>query len=346
MPVTIALDANGADQGPAEVARGASLAVERDGRLRVLLFAPAAEIGAVDARVEVVDAPVSVAKAADPAPAVRSTPEASVVQAVRAVAEGRADAVVSGGSTGAVLAAGLFNLKRARGVHRPALAIVVPVPGRPFLLLDVGANVDVRPEHLVQFAHMGAAFASAVLGIARPRVALLSNGTEPTKGTPDVVAAHEQLAAAPGRLEFAGNVEGFAIGTGDVDVMVADGFTGNVALKVMEGTSSVLLDAVRKAATSGPRAKAGGLLLKPSLRGLRDQIDPEAAGGAVLLGLRRLVVVPHGSFGARGIAAAVGVAARGVREDLVGRTHAALEAAGALRRVPEASAAEATVPNQ
>jgi phosphate acyltransferase len=332
--LTIALDANGADSGAAEVARGAALAAA-GGQLRVLLFGPAAEIEPADG-VELIDAPVSIAKAADPARAVRSTSDASIVQAVRAVADGRADALVSGGSTGAALAAGLFHVKRARGVHRPALAVLVPVPGRPFLLLDCGANVAVRPEHLVQFAHMGAAFMEVVMGIERPRVALLANGTEPTKGTEDVIAAHAALAG--GELAFAGNVEGFAVGTGEADVIVTDGFTGNVFLKVMEGTADTLLRAVREAALSSPRAKAGGLLLRPALRGLRDAIDPEAQGGAFLLGLRRLGVVPHGSFGAEGIARAIELATRGVRADVVGSTHERLAAAGALRRPSEAAA--------
>ena len=160
------------------------------------------------------------------------------MRAVEAVAEGRADALVSGGSTGAALAAALFRFKRARGVHRPALAIVVPVPKAPFLLLDAGANVEVRPEHLVQFAHMGAAFMEVVMGVERPRVALLSNGEEPSKGPEVVVAAHAALREQPGELNFVGNVEGFAIGTGAADVIVADGYAGNVALKVMEGASS------------------------------------------------------------------------------------------------------------
>jgi phosphate acyltransferase len=339
MPVTVAVDANGADRGPAEVARGAAL-VEG---VRVLLFGPRAELGDVPAHVEVVDAPVSIAKDPDPARAVRRTPDASIVQAVQAVTEGRADALVSGGSTGAALAASLFSFKRARGVHRPALAIVVPVPKAPFLLLDAGANVEVRPEHLVQFAHMGAAFMEVVMGVERPRVALLSNGEEPGKGPEVVVAAHAELREHPGDLNFVGNVEGFAIGTGAADVIVADGFAGNVALKVMEGASSALLGAVRGAAMSSPRAKLGGLLLKPALRGLRDELDPEEAGGAVLLGLRRLGVVPHGSFGARGFARAIEVAARGVRLDVTGRTYERLAAAGALRKVSEAAA---TVPDQ
>jgi glycerol-3-phosphate acyltransferase PlsX len=340
--VTVAVDANGADLGPAEVARGAAQAAARG--IDVILFGPAAELSG--AGVEVVDAPVSIAKAADPARAVRSTPEASIVQAVEAVASGRAQAFVSGGSTGSALAASLFRFKRARGVHRPALAIVVPVPGSPFLLLDAGANVAVRPEHLVQFAHMGAAFMEVVMGVERPRVALLSNGEEATKGPEDVVAAHAELSASPGGIEFIGNVEGFAIGKGVCDVLVADGYAGNVALKVMEGTSDVLLRSVRDAAMSSLRSKLGGLLLKPALGGLRSQIDPEAHGGAVLLGLRHLGVVPHGSFGARGFASAIEVAARGVRDDVLGRTHERLAEAGALRSSPEPSAAAATLPDQ
>jgi len=343
--ITVALDANGADHGPVEVARAATLAAA--GGVRVLLFGPAEALrraGGVPPEVEIVDAPVSIAKARDPARAVRSTPEASIVQAVHAVAEGRADALVSGGATGAALAAGLFHIKRARGVHRPALAVLIPVPGAPFLLLDAGANVEVRPEHLVQFAHMGAAFMEGVMGVARPRVALLSNGEEATRGPEGVVAAHAALAAGGG-VNFVGNVEGFAVGQGVADVIVADGFTGNVALKVMEGSSAAMLGFVRRAAASSPRARLGGLLLRPALRRLRDELDPEAQGGAVLLGLRRLVVVPHGSFGARGMARAIEVAARGVREDVIGRTHDHLAAAGALRRA-EPSGSIVSVPDR
>src|SRR5690349_14623329 len=207
--ITVAVDVNGADLGPAEVARGAARAAA--GGVRVLLFGPAAELGDVPEVVTAVDAPVWIAKAPDAARAVRSTPETSIVRAVAAVAAGEADALVSGGSTGAALASSLFTFKRARGVHRPALALMIPVPGKPFLLLDAGANVEVRPEHLVQFAHMGAAFMEAVGGVSSPRVALLSNGTEASKGPETVVAAHASLRDSPG-LNFVGNVEGFAIG--------------------------------------------------------------------------------------------------------------------------------------
>lgn len=348
--VTVALDAAGADRGPREVARAAALASTGD--VRVILFGPREELGPVPAEVEVVDAPVSIAKVADPARAVRAHPEASIVQAVRAVANGRADALVSGGSTGSALAAGLFHVKRAPGIHRPALAAVIPVPGAPFLLLDCGANLEVRPELLVQFAHMGTAFMEGVLGMERPRVALLSVGEEPTRGPAHVLGAHEALAAAGSGINFVGNVEGYAVGRGAADVIVADGYAGNVALKVMEGSSSAMLGFVKRAAMASPRGRLGGLLLRRALRGLRDEVDPQLHGGAVLLGLRKVAVVPHGAFEAHGFAQSVEVAARGVREDVVGRTHARLAAAGALRPVPgpsapgDASGALASVPDR
>jgi glycerol-3-phosphate acyltransferase PlsX len=329
--VTVALDANGADLGPAEVAAGAALVAGSE--IRVLLFGPADAVGPVAPGVEVIDAPVSIAKAADPAFAVRHTPEASIVQAARAVAEGRAQALVSGGSTGTALAAGLFNLRRDHGIYRPALALTVPIPGgTPVTLLDVGANVTCRPEHLVQFAHMGSAFASAVLGIERPRVALLSNGEEPLKGTPELVEVHERLDGDAGSgLNFIGNVEGTQVTDGVADVVVMDGFTGNITLKLIEGVSGRTLRAIRDAATSSARGRLGGLLLAPAVRALRREIDPESTGGAYMLGLRRLGVVAHGRFTRRGFARAIEVAALGVQEDVIGRTREALERAGALR---------------
>jgi glycerol-3-phosphate acyltransferase PlsX len=329
--VTVAVDAGGADLGPAEVAAGAARAAAQG--ISVLLFGPAREMGPAADGVEVIDAPISIAKAADPAFAVRSTPEASIVQAARAVAQGRAQALVSGGSTGSALAAGLFNMRRDRGIYRPALALPVPMPGAaPVLLLDVGANVTCRPEHLVQFAHMGSAFAQAVMGIDSPRVALLSNGEEPAKGTPDLVFVHEQLAAGGGTgLNFVGNVEGTQVTDGAADVVVMDGFTGNITLKLIEGVSGRTLRAIRDAAMSSPRARLGGLLLGPAVRRLRDEIDPEGQGGAYMLGLRQLGVVAHGRFTRRGFARAIEVAARGVDEDVIRATRSALQAAGALR---------------
>jgi phosphate acyltransferase len=348
--VTVAVDANGADLGPAEVAAGAAIAAGQG--VRTILFGPAEKFGAIDAPpglVEVVDAPVSIAKVADPVAAARSTKDASIVLAAKAVADGRADALVSGGSTGAALAAGLLNVKRSQGIYRPALALPIPVPGGrpPVTLLDVGANTEVRPEHLVQFAFMGAALAKTVLGIARPRVALLSNGEEAIKGTPLVQEAHRLLAERAEQsplVDFVGNTEGNVIMDGEADVVVADGFTGNVALKLIEGVSSATLRSIREAATNSSRGKVGGLLLRSDLRALRAEIDPEAQGGAYLLGLRRLGVVPHGRFGRTGFSQAILLAARGVRNDVVGQTHGALEEAGALKGpAPLASASGSTV---
>jgi glycerol-3-phosphate acyltransferase PlsX len=347
-PPIIAVDCNGADMGPAEVAAGAALAAEEG--VRVLLFGPAAEIGdspILPEGVEIVDAPVSIAKSADPVSAVRSTPEASIVQAARAVAEGRAQALVCAGGTGAALAAGLLNVKRAKGIYRPALAIPLPVPGRPVTLLDVGANAQARREHLVQFAFMGAALASAVLGVERPRVGLLSNGEEAARGSRLIVETGEELTVRAGRgstLEFIGNVEGGDVVGGVADVIVTDGLTGNIALKLMEGVSHTLLGAVRDAAMASARAKLGGALLRPALREVRDELDPEEQGGAYLLGLRSLGVVPHGRFTRKGFARAILRAQRGVEEDLVGQTQMALEQAGALRQAPVSAAPAASLP--
>lgn len=329
--ITVAVDAGGADRGPGEVAAGAARAAQQG--TSVLLFGPEREIGPVPQGVTVIDAPVSIAKAADPAFAVKSTPEASIVQAARAVADGRAQALVSAGSTGSALAAGLFNIRRDRGIHRPALALPVPIPGdHPVLLLDVGANATCRPEHLVQFAHMGSAFAQAVMGIESPRVALLSNGEEPEKGTPDLIAVHEQLAGSGGAgLNFIGNIEGTRVTDRAADVVVMDGFTGNITLKLIEGVSARTMRAIRDAAMSSRRSKLGGWLLSPAVSRLREEIDPEGPGGAYMLGLRQVGVVAHGRFTSRGFARAIEVAARGVQEDVVGRTRAALEHAGALR---------------
>jgi phosphate acyltransferase len=302
----------------------------------VLLFGPAEEIGQVGAGVELIDAPLSIAKSSDPARAVRSNPDASIVQAAVAVADGRANALVCAGGTGAALAAGLFKMKRGSGIHRPALALPLPGPNGTVTLLDVGANVECRREHLVQFAFMGAALAEAVLRVRRPRVGLLSIGEEQERGTPAIVEASRELAersvGAP--FEFLGNLEGGDVMAGVADVVVADGFTGNVALKLIEGVSQTVLGAVRGVATSSLRGKLGGALLLPALRSFREEIDPEAQGGAYLLGLRSLGVVPHGRFARAGFEHAILRAKLGAEEDLTARTHAALERAGALRDRP------------
>jgi glycerol-3-phosphate acyltransferase PlsX len=327
--VTVALDGYGSEQGFDVLAEGARLAAA-DG-IGVRVFGPERALGleGVDG-VEVVPTSEWIANEEDPVAAVRAKKEASVVRAARDVAEERAAAMVSCGSTGATMAAATFGLKRLQGVQRPALAVQVPVPGKPVLFLDVGANVEVRAQHLVQFAFLGAAFSAAVLEVQRPAVGLLTVGEEAGKGREEVVEAHRILSAAPG-IEFAGNVEGRDLPASKVDVVVTDGFTGNVALKLMEGTARAVSTAVADAARSNPVAAVGGLLLKPALGGLRRELHPDTTGGAILLGLRGIAVVGHGSSGAAGIANAVRLAARCAEVEAVGRTAALLREGGATR---------------
>jgi phosphate acyltransferase len=320
--VTVALDGYGAEQGFDVLAEGAKLAAA-DG-IAVRVFGPEQALGLNRVEgVEVVPTTEWIGNDEDPVAAVRAKKEASVVRAAREVAEGRAEAMVSPGSTGATMAAATFGLRRLKGVQRPALAVQVPVPGKPVLLLDVGANVEVRAQHLVQFAFLGAAFSAAVLDVDRPTVGLLTVGEESGKGRDEVVEAHRLLSAAEG-IEFAGNVEGRDLPAAKVDVVVTDGFTGNVALKLLEGTARAVATAVGDAARSNPIASLGGLLLKPALGSLRRELHPDTTGGAILLGLRGVAVVGHGSSGAEGIANAVRLAARCAEVDAVGRTAALL----------------------
>jgi phosphate acyltransferase len=326
---TVALDGFGAEQGFDVLAEGARLAAADGVLLRV--FGPADELGLDGvAGIEVVPSSDWISNDEDPLPAVRAKTGASVVRAAREVAEGRADAMVSHGSTGATMAAATFGLRRLRGVQRPALAVRLPVPGKPVLFLDVGANVEVRAQHLVQFAFLGAAFSEAVLGVERPRVGLLNVGEESGKGREEVVAAHALLAAVEG-IEFAGNVEGSGLPAGAADVVVTDGFTGNVALKLMEGTARTVATAVGDAARSNPLAALGGLLMRPALGGVRRELRPDSTGGAILLGLRNVAVVGHGSAGPEGIANAVRLAASCVEVDAPGRTAALLREGAATR---------------
>ena len=325
----MALDGFGAEQGFDVLAEGARLAAA-DG-IRIRVFGPPGELGLDGVEgVEVAPTAEWISNEEDPVTAVRAKKGASVVLAAADVAEGRAAAMVSPGSTGATMAAATFGLRRMKGVQRPALAVQLPVPGKPALFLDVGANVEVRAQHLVQFAFLGAAFSAAVLNVGRPRVGLLSVGEEAGKGREEVAAANEVLSRAAG-IDFVGNVEGRDLPAGAADVVVTDGFTGNVALKLMEGTARALTGAIHDAARSNPLAALGGLLMRPALGGLRRELHPDTTGGAILLGLRGIAVVGHGSSGAEGIANAIRLAARCAEVDAVGRTAALLREGGAGR---------------
>jgi glycerol-3-phosphate acyltransferase PlsX len=321
-PVTVALDAMGGDHAPTETVAGAILAVS-GGEVRVLLCGQRGPIlqelgGSLPPGIDIVDAPQVIGYDEEPAYAVRAKQDSSLVTACRAVREGGAVAAVSAGSTGAMMAASLVEMRRIPGVLRPAIACVVPSSRGPAVLVDCGANSDSKPDHLLQFAYMGAAFASGILGIENPRVGLLSIGEEAGKGNLLTQEAHSLLAAAEG-IDFYGNVEGRDILKGTTEVVVTDGFTGNVCLKLLEGAGIFIIDEIRAAATSSLRAKIGATLLKPSLRPFQRKADPEAYGGAYLIGLRGITVIAHGSSSRKAIRNAILYGANGARNDVVGR---------------------------
>lgn len=317
MVVRVAVDAMGGDRGPEEVVAGA-LQAAADGIVPVLYGPPS-----LDTRgLEHVVAQQVVAMDEKPAEAVRSKPDSSLVASCRAIPEGTADAVVSAGNTGAMLAAGLLEIRRLPGVMRPAIAVPIPARDGPSVLLDCGANADARAEHLVQFAHMGAIFAEEILGLPNPEVRLLSIGEEPEKGNQLALEAHALLKASS--LNFAGNCEGRDLLARAADVVVTDGFTGNVALKTLEGTIRTVIQGLRDEITKTAGGKLGGLLIRPASRRLRGRLDPDAYGGAYLLGLRGLAVIAHGNSSARAIANAIRLAARGVEHDVCGRLEARL----------------------
>jgi glycerol-3-phosphate acyltransferase PlsX len=317
MAIRVAIDALGGDHAPDEVVAGAHAAAS-DTLVPVLFGPPTLETGDI----ELVPCTEKIAMHEKPAEAVRGKPDSSLVRAVKAVGEGEAAAVVSAGNTGAVLAASLLHVRRLPGVLRPGIAVVIPSKRGPTVLIDAGANADARPEHLVQFAHMGTVFAEELLDVRDPTVRLLSIGEEAEKGDQLTLEAHALLTGAD--LRFEGNTEGRALLEGDTDVVVCDGFTGNVALKTLEGTIRSVLDALRSEIRSSVRGKVGGLLIRPAARNLRARLDPETYGGGYLLGLRGLVVIAHGSSSRVAIANATRMAARGVEHGLVDRLAARL----------------------
>jgi glycerol-3-phosphate acyltransferase PlsX len=308
----VAVDAMGGDRAPEEIVGGALEA--RTGGIEPVLFGPA---GLDTGGLELVEAPNVISMDEKPADAVRSKPNSSLVAANRAVGEGRADAVLSAGNTGAMLAAGLLEIRRLKGVLRPAIAVVIPARYGASVLIDAGANADARPEQLVQFAQMGSVFAEEMLERTNPVVRLLSIGEEDEKGNQLTLEAHALLRET--ELNFGGNVEARELLRFAADVVVTDGFTGNVALKLLEGTIRELLDALREEVEATTRGKLGGLLIRPAARGLRDRLDPDTYGGAYLLGLRGLSVIAHGNSSSAAIANAIRLAARGVEHRLVDR---------------------------
>jgi phosphate acyltransferase len=343
--VTIAVDAMGGDRAPDEVVAGA-LAAVTDG-VGVALCGPVDVLrrlaGGDRPGVQLVDAPDVIDSTDDPAAAVRSRPGSSLVTACRMVHEGAAQGAVSAGPTGAMMAASLLQMGRIPGIARPGIAAPLPAPSGACVLIDCGANPEPRPEHLLQFAIMGAEFSRLVLGVERPRVGLLSIGEESSKGTPLTVAAHELLEASG--LRFTGNCEGRDVLTGELDVVVSDGFAGNVLLKGLEGAGKMFSRELRRAAGSGLRARMGGFLLYPALRDMRARIDPDSYGGAYLLGVRGLAVIAHGNSGRVAIANAVRYAAKGVSGGVVERVSAAIAERGASATHLQSGGQTRTVPH-
>ena len=322
----IAVDAMGGDRGPEAVIEGA-LAARANG-IEPVIFGAAG----LDTRgLELVETTQVVGMDEKPADVLRTKEDSSLVRAVKAVADGQADAVVSPGNTGAMLAAGLVQIRRLPGVRRPAIAVPIRAAKGPCVLVDVGANADCRPEHLLQFGTMGVVFAEEILEIARPSVRLLSIGEEPEKGNQLTLEAHALLAASD--LNFEGNAEGRDILDGAADVLVTDGFTGNVALKAVEGAVSSVLTGLRTEIEASTTTKLGGLLIRPASRRLRARLDPDTYGGAYLLGLKGLVVIAHGNSSSTAIANAIRLAARGVEHDVVGRLAARVSSTESGRTV-------------
>jgi phosphate acyltransferase len=315
--VRVAVDAMGGDRGPEDIVAGA-LEAAADGIVPVI-YGPA---GLDTHGLEHVVAEQVIAMDEKPAEAVRAKPDSSLVAACRSIAEGTADAVVSAGNTGAMLAAGLLEIRRLPGVMRPAIAVPIPARDGPSVLLDCGANADARAEHLLQFAYMGAIFAEEILGLPNPEVRLLSIGEEPEKGNQLTLEAHKLLVESA--LRFGGNTESRDLLAKAADVVVTDGFTGNVALKALEGTIRTVIQGLRDEITATTLGKVGGLLIRPASRRLRRRLDPDTYGGAYLLGLRGLAVIAHGNSSRTAIANAVRLAARGVEHDVTGRLAARL----------------------
>lgn len=314
----------GGDNAPQEVVLGAAQAARDLGVEVFLVGLPERIQPLLEAHPELRFVPASqvVEMNEHPAQAVRRKPDSSLSVCARLAKQGKVDGWASAGNSGGILAAALFLQGRIRGVERPALGTVVPTAGQPAYLVDVGANVDSRPEYLVQFARMGCVYAREILGRPEPRVGLLSNGEEAGKGDQLVRDTRPRLAAAG--LNFCGNVEPKEVLSGRVDVVVADGFAGNLVIKTAEATAELIFRALRQEILSSATGKVGGLLIRGGVRRLRDRLDWREFGGAPLLGIDGIAVVGHGRSDARAIRNAIRVAKQAAETDLIGKIRGAV----------------------
>lgn len=347
--MNIALDVMGGDRGPGEAIAGAveaareyNVTVSLVGRPEVIR-AELAKHSTTGLNLPIVEATEMIEMHEKPANAVRAKPNSSIVVASRLVREGKANAFVSAGNTGAALAAGIFHIGRIQGILRPALTAPMPTRHGWCVLLDIGANVDVRPEHLQQFAVMGSIYARELMGVANPRVGLLSNGEEAGKGNHLVVSSYELLANAPG-INFYGNVESKDVFADQVDVVVTDGFTGNIFVKTIEATARNLQSAMKEELTAGPISTVGAFLAQAALRRLRHRLDDSEHGGAVLLGLSGMAIVAHGRSNVTAFRHAIRIAKQGSNQDIPGKILAGIQrAAQAGAQSPDSSSLR-TVP--
>lgn len=325
-PARVCVDAVGGDYAPREILDGVTRALAADLAVEIVLTGPEEFIVPFAKKQDRVTAyPTTEVIQMDdhPASAVRSKSDSSIVVGCRLVREGEADAFFSAGSTGACMAAATLMMGRIAGVARPAIATIIPTMTTPVVLLDVGANADCKPEHLVAFAHMGIAYAQIVLDVSEPTVGLLNIGEEPTKGSALAIEAYALMhAGVPG---FCGNIEGRDVFAGAADVIVTDGFTGNVALKLLEGTSRALLSQVKEAMTSSMVRRMAAAVLAPSLKRLKKRLDPDTYGGAPLLGVKGVCIIGHGSSNHTAVAAGIRVAAQAVRGGLTDRIASAVD---------------------
>jgi glycerol-3-phosphate acyltransferase PlsX len=321
--VKIAVDAMGGDYAPLEVIKGA-VAAAKAGEAEIILVGDPAEIERVGREnglpcpgIEIVPASQKVEMGEHPAAALRQKKESSLAVGARLVKEGRAAALVSAGNTGAAMAFSLFTLGCLPGIERPAIAAPLPTVEGFAVLIDAGANAEVKPRYLLQFAQMGSVYMESTFGRTRPRVGLLNVGAEKEKGTPVLQEAYQLLAASG--LNFVGNVEGRDLPLGVADVIVCDGFTGNVLLKFAEGLAEGLFTLLKGELMAGFDTRLGAYLARPAFRRLRKKMDYAEYGGAPLLGLRGLTIISHGSSDARAIRNAIRVARQSLEQDVIGK---------------------------
>lgn len=321
---TIAIDAMGGDNAPNAVVEGAIQALKQWNDIEILLAGPEEKLnellqdaGDVKDRISIIPADEVISMDEAPVLQVRRKKNSSMVQAMLAVKEGRAQAMISAGSTGAVLAGSILRIGRIKGISRPALGPILPGRSNPFILVDSGANVDCTPEYLLNFGLMGSVYMKSVMGVENPRVGLVNIGAEAEKGN-ELTKKTYQLMQEQTLYNFAGNCEARDIPTGDYDVVVADGFDGNIILKLTEGLASTLIGMMKESMMKDTRSKVGALLVKPALKEFKKKLDYEEHGGAPLLGVEGAVVKAHGSSNGKAFCNAIRQARTMIETDMVG----------------------------